>query len=193
MRLSGIIVGVALVASSATTAMAGSVFLFDFDGGAFKNTAHASGSITFADGLPINPGVGFYTVGVGVIELNVTVTGASSGNGVFTASDFGEVVFDTGEATLDLTTEVVGQSTPSNFSWGETGHGGANGDFNIFALGASAAPDGVLFFDLATNDGSGDEMALMSFRPELPVVPLPPSGALSLMGMTGLFVSRRRR
>jgi len=162
-----------------------SAFLIEWSGASFNNGASASGTITFAAGFPLNPGAAIYNPGVELLALDLTVSGAASGNGSFTLVDFAVAVFDTAGATFDMTTEVVGQPTAGG-PFGTLGLGGANGDFNLFAA-SPTAPTGTQWFELSTNGGSGDKMALMSFRP----VPAP--GAMALLGLGGLLATRRRR
>ena len=190
MRQVPTMLGIVLAGSLTAAASAGptgDTFLFSWSGDSFGNTATAEGTITFAAGFPANPGSSAYTVGVEVLNLEVTVSGASSGNGIFTTSAFDEIVFSTGGVALDLATELVGQVTDGG-PWGQTGLLGENGDFNLFSSGTDpAAPTGTFFFELTTNGGLGDDMALTSFRP----VPAP--AALSLLGLAGLGAPRRRR
>ncbi len=180
-----ITVSLAVTAVSAGVASAQSAFLLEWSGAPFNNGASATGTITFAAGFPTNPGVAIYTPGVEILALDVTVLGAASGNGSFTMVDFAIAVFDTGGATLDMTTELVGQPTPGG-PWGAPGLLGANGDFSIYAANATA-PTATFFYELSTNGGTGDKMTLTSFRP----VPAP--GAMALLGLGGLLASRRRR
>jgi len=184
-----LVTGVAACAVTAS-ATAQSTFLLDWSGASYGNGASASGSITFAPGFPGNPEPGpgtLYTIGVEVLALNVTVTGASAGNGSFTTGDFINVVWGTQGAMLDLSMEAVGQPTAGG-PWGQTGLSGANGDFNLFSSGAApSSPTGTFYFELSTNGGVGDMMALTSSRP------IPAPGAIGVLGLAGLVAVRRRR
>ena len=121
-------------------------------------------------------------------SITLTITGATAGNGTFTLADFGGVSWHTNGATLNLDAELVGQPT-NDLPWG-TPAAFNGGDFNLFdATGGAAAPNGVLFFDLATNSGAGDVMRLVSFAP----VPEPSTYALLSLGCFGFLALRRRR
>lgn len=90
-------------------------------------------------------------------NLTVTVSGASSGNGVFQLSDFGGVIFDTQGFTVDFTQQLVGQG-------GSLFQGMMGSDFNIFSAALSpTAPTGTSPNVLTTSGGMGDSMVLTSF------------------------------
>lgn len=86
-----------------------------------------------------------------VSALNVTVSGASAGNGSFTLADFNSMVF-TSTAALDFSQNLVGQA---GFSTPNTS------DFNLFGS-SLGAPNGTTFFTLNAN-GGGDQMLLSCF------------------------------
>ena len=85
--------------------------------------------------------------------LTMTVSGASSGNGIFTLSDFRNMMYFTSVSALDLSRELVGQS-----AWS---------DFNLFSSTMNA-PNGTARFTLTVGGGSGNRMLLTSFRPSGP-------------------------
>ena len=155
-------------------------FTFQESGG----PASATGYIVLETGLIANPGASNYEVpSAAVLDLSVTVAGASSGNGTFGLDDFCDVVFDTQGGTLDLTRELVGQPTAGD-PWATTvpmrrpsGGSGTSGDFNLISCGGgergsdrypatrgmgSGAPDGVWWFTLGADGGSANEMRLVS-------------------------------
>ena len=98
-------------------------FNLEWSGASFGNSARATASITIDDDLLPNPG-GSGTEApfssIGVVDFTMTVTGAGGGDGTFTLDSFRTVRWDSGNAenaTLDLTTELVGQPT-GRASWG---------------------------------------------------------------------------
>lgn len=154
---------------------------FLYSGAAYSNSAQISGSVTF-DGTLLdnayntsNAG-GYYsydTAGPVVQSLSLTVTGASSGNGSFGLADFSSVTWNPA-GTLDLTPgqQLVGQ-TQTNFGsftvdspWGQTGDV-FSGDFNFIAA-TSGAPNASAAFELTTNFGGGDRVALVSATTAVP-------------------------
>jgi hypothetical protein len=163
--------------SSASAAV--TVFDIAYSGVSFGNSAVATGQISIdTDPLP-NPGSGFQLLSPIVTALSLTVSGATSGNGTFGLADFGNGwVWDTGGVTLNLATQLVGQS-----GWGL----GGIGDFNLFGS-TSAAPNGSSPFILATNNLAGDLMQLTSFA----AVPEPSRALLGALGILGLLLRRRR-
>ena len=158
------------------------------------NTAVITGSITFESTLLANPGTNDFTLpNPAVLALNVTVTGASAGNGVFGLSDFSEVRFETNGGTLDFSKSLVGQPT-SNSPWGTPD--GNGGDFNLFGAGVPpnvTAPVGEWFFTLCTNGGpigSGisDCTNLTSMiNAAATTVPAPVSSRWMLLALAGLL------
>lgn len=185
---------------------AGTPITFDFTFQATPpGTAKAVGSITFADrdvfASPHNNDLPYSSV----TALNVTVSGASSGNGTFTRSDFDHINLDTGGFILDVTKQLVGQPTNGS-AWGTPGGCGLNpgpadaGDFNLFTS-VSGAPEGVDCFTLAAGAVGGDQMFLTSMIAEdatAPVasVPVPanrPWALLLLALLTGLGAAYQLR
>ncbi len=198
-------------------------FELTYSGASRANTATATGYITFDDtGLP-NPGeyptkpstppdlpprllaVTLPDPGSGLpdwlVDLSLTITGASAGNGTFGLGDFGGLIWDTGGATLDLTRELIGQTVGSS-TWGASN----GGDFNLFgpdfggvaaipAIGLAdpvdaVAPNGTSAFVLSTNGGKGDAMQLISMKPT--VIPEPSTYAL-LAGLGAFAIAVWRR
>ena len=184
-------------------------FDFIFSGAAYDdpNNAVAIGVITFEESYLLNPGRNVFDLTTpdglaAVLSLNVTVTGASGGfgDGYFTRADFTQVIFDTSLVGMDLTRELVGQSTSSlsGCKWGgiEMIPGSDppqsyTGDFEIFAAGGSSAPSGVWPFQLGTDNGINDGMQLTSFAPAN-AVPEPSTWLLTVIGLGGFGLVRKR-
>ena len=152
-----------------TSSAQAEVLVFDlvWSGASFGNSATATGRISINDAVLPNPGgsgdIGASFESIGVVNFTMTVSGAGFGNGLFTIGDFRSVRWDSGNlqtATLDLTTELVGQPTGAD-PWAGTTQTSA-GDFNVFS--GSLAPTGVAAFEIATGGGIGDTLRLTSFN-----------------------------
>lgn len=148
-----------LMACSAMSALAAPVTIsFTYQQGA----ARAVGSVTFESTLIANPGNNSFVLpNPAVLNIQMTVTGATAGNGTFTTADFTQVFFDTGGATLNLRQPLIGQPTPGN-PWGTT-QDGTSGDLNFF--GAAPTPNGTFFFTLTANGGAANSMILVAAAP----------------------------
>ena len=166
------------------------VFYITYSGASSSNTATAFGTITLQD--PPNPGSS--SDFSKVTSLTLTVSGASSGNGTFTKSDFTGWSWSTNGATLNLDAELVGQSTPG-LPWGTQNFGGGAGDFQLFAASGSGAPNGTWLFQLTTSEGNGNLMFLTSMSPNSSSVPEPGQVAASLLLLAGIggYVFGKRR
>jgi hypothetical protein len=178
-------------------------------------TAQAVGYIVFETDLLNNPGFNDLTLpNPAVLDLSVTVSGATAGNGTFGLADFCDVAFDSGGLALDLTRELVGQPTLS-LPWGTPpGKGGGNatqgegpsteGDFNLFSscmlnrtyaaqpTGTSGAPQGTWYYTLGADGGNADQMLIVSMAPAAaggPVVrhPVPAANFWTLAGLFTLI------
>jgi hypothetical protein len=141
-------------------------FLATWSGAGMGNSATASALITIDDTVLLNPGQNDTSSNPFVVDFRMNVSGAASGNGSFNLSDFGYIILHTGpgnpgDLALDFTQELVGQPTGAD-PWGDTGAGG--GDFNVFDA-SPGAPEGIWFFTVCTDEGSGDCMELTSFKP----------------------------
>ncbi len=193
-------------------------FVFTGDG----NPATATGYIVFETSLMPNPTVNsdnFIPLPDPlVLDINVTVSGSTSGDGTYTLVDFDQIAFATDGATLDLTTELVGQVTP-NGTWGTPD--GSNGDFNLFGISQQqppplqaidyttlaatqggpiivGPPTGVFYFTLAASGGGGEPMVLSSFHPFVATaVPALSSSILLMLTLLlfsiGLYVVKKRK
>jgi hypothetical protein len=144
------------------------------------NTAWASW-IADPDGLDVA------STDPGLVGFNMTISGAASGNGSFTKSDFDHFAIWGAGANFDYGQDLVGQPTLGD-AWGTPDAN--SGDFNVFA--SAPAPDGVFYFVLLTNGGTGDELQLTSFILESGS-PVPEPGTLVLVGWGGLALLIRRR
>ena len=193
-------------------------FVFTGDG----NPATAIGYIVLESSLIPNPTVNSNNFiplpDPLVLDINVTVSGSASGDGTYTLVDFDQIAFATGGATLDLTTELVGQATP-NGTWGTPD--GNNGDFNLFGVSQqqpppaqqatnyssiastqgvplAGPPAGVFYFTLGAAGGGGEQMILSSFHPFVATaVPTLSSSILLMLSLLlftiGLYVVRKRK
>lgn len=164
------------------------------------NSAVITGSVTFESTLLPNPGVLDVNLpNPAVLALNVTVTGASAGNGTYGLSDFAGIVFNTGGGTLDFNQPLIGQPT-STSTWGALPSSGEAGDFNLFGLGSpNSAPIGEDYFTLCTNGGSGDCTQLVSAinAAAASATPTPALSTWTLAALAGLlalagFIGLRR-
>ena len=146
-------------------------------------SATANGSITFdISKLPQLNTTGFITFpSASVTSLSITISGAASGNGTFSLSDFYGLSFTTPKA-LNLAAPLIGQTVSTGVSFGSLKNDGSAGDFNLFGQAASA-PTGSLNFTLVTNQGAGDALSVTSMVPALP------KWAFVLLGLSLLSIS----
>jgi hypothetical protein len=132
--------------------------------------ANGNGFVTFDLAKVVNPGQSYSFDGF-ITDFELTITGAYSGNGTFTLSDYdgidsvtaGGIELDTGDDALDFTRELVGQPT-SGSTWGSLEE--YSGGFRLFRDFPSAAPQISAQFVISTGTGS-DLLALKSLRPAL--------------------------
>lgn len=166
-------VGAVLAASSATAAL--QTYHILYSGAAFGNGATAEGTFTVDDTVFTNPG-SFDGFGGGIngaiVDVTLTVSGASSGNGTFTAADFGNGYYLTIVDALDLNTEWVGQPQPTpGTTWGDYTLGGSDtNDLNFFGT-TPGAPTGDFFFVLGADGDTAEKMALVSVNPNVLTAP----------------------
>ncbi len=180
-----VMLGVALAAVTVTLASASPItFDFTYSGGG----ATAVGNITFESTLLPNPGSkAFALPNPAILALNVTVSGASAGNGTFGIGSFNEVLWNTNGVTLNFSKSLIGQA-----GWGP----GIGGDFNLFGT-AAPAPVGVDPFLLGANFGAGTDMTLAQMAPQsaqqIPALDHWKLGLLMLLvGAAGILFIRRR-
>ncbi|MFK5894326.1 MAG: IPTL-CTERM sorting domain-containing protein [Pseudomonadota bacterium] len=189
---------------------------FDFTFAENLGTATATGFVIFESTLLPNPGGDFYILpNPLVLDLQITVSGSASGDGLYTLNDFSVVIFDTGGIALDFSRELVGQPTDSS-PWGTTGGGGKSSatkrivglpDFNLLSnqvppdsfingdlynsgsntLGINLPPSGIDSFTLQAS--SGENMVIASFAPfAAAVVPTLGSYAIIAFGLLLLLL-----
>ena len=151
--------------------------------------AQATGFVTFEETLLPNPaacGFDFNLPDPAVLALEVTVSGAASGNGTFVLKNFQGIAWCTNGATLDLSTELVGQATPGD-PWGTPNVAGNGGDFNLF--GPPPSPNGDFYFTLCANGSRANCMILTSMIAGPLRLPPPPAPALSPLGIVALSLA----
>jgi hypothetical protein len=167
---------------------------FDFTFQDPNSTAQAVGFVTFEANLLPNPercdedNSGFDLPDPAVLALQVTVSGATSGNGTFDLTDFGSIAWCTNGARLNLCTEIVGQPTRDD-PWG-TPSGGDGGDFNLFG-DTPQAPEGEWYFTLCADDGRAECMSLttMLARECVAIPGRVPVPALDWKGLVGVILT----
>ncbi|WP_461785464.1 hypothetical protein [Prosthecobacter sp.] len=172
----------------ATTSASAAVTVFDFtySGAAFSNSAVATGQITLDTAL-LGSTAPFSSV---VSGLSLTVSGATfaGDNGTFGLADYNLLTWETGGATLDFNSELVGQG-----GWGPIGNVGDFG-LTVSSIGFNARAankSGPGSFRIRTGTSkSGDAMRLTSFAPA--AVPEPSRALLGALGVLGLVLRRRR-
>lgn len=133
-----------LIVTSATSVSA-DTFFFKFENG--ETFASATGTITTTATPSLTPSNSFNISYGTLTSLDVTVAGASSGNGQFSLSDFQSISFRS-NGPIDFSANLVGQA---NF-----------GDFNLFGVDAPA-PVGSSPFVLAADFFNADRMTLTCF------------------------------
>jgi hypothetical protein len=178
-----------ILAFALPVAEASSTFLLEYSGAEFLNGAVGEGSITFADAFPPNPSdETLFLPQSDVIAFSLTVSGATSGNGTFTLADFDYFSWNTKGIEMDLSRDLIGQATVNALLWAsEEGAGG----FGMGAKEGSGAPTSLQWYVLAASEGAGDNLRLISFRPE--PVPLPAAVWLFGSAIAGFALAGRKR
>ncbi len=152
-------------------------FRIEWDGAAFGNSATAVGRLIVDDSLLPNPGSYFGPFGGAFVDFEITVIGATAGNGIYTLidGDFEDFVIWEVDSPVDLTQDLFGQT---GFS-----------DFNFFGEIGSNAPAGSGPLTITTAEDTGDQLAMTSFM----AVPEPTSMALFCLAGSSLLLRRRRK
>ena len=180
--------------SFAANANAVTTFSIQYSGASFGNNASAVGTITLDETLLAQSYPDYHST---VIDLSLTISGAASGNGTFTASDFSVWFWDTAGTTLDYSKELVGQTLMGGLV-GPWGSGmDDTSDFN-FINNSPHAPTGIGPFVLTADAGGGVSIAnwmrLTSLTAASASVPEPSTYGLFGLGALGVaFVARRRK
>lgn len=191
MNVKSILFAAALTVATAANA---TIFNVTWSGEQFNNTARATGQLDIDTALYPELGGVQNTIPFGAHFqlLGLTVSGAASGNGSFVQSDF-QFAYFAAFSPLNYGAELIGQAMSNGFNFGSfgAGYGGPSGDFNLFQ-NVVGAPTGTYYFQLTTNGGSGDSLAVTSIR--VASVPEPASWALMIagFGMVGAVARRRR-
>jgi hypothetical protein len=165
----------------------------EWSGASFQNSASATGFITFDDTLcmPEVDDCDSLSPGSGIIDLGVTISGASAGNGTFGLSDFIGITF-LSNSVLNFNTQLIGQMMTNGCAFGTstgTCGDGSGGDFNLFRNTASA-PNGTWYFNLSA-DG-GDQMLVTSMLSRT-AVPEPSTIVIFGVALLGMVSLRRKK
>ena len=168
-----------------------------WSGASFSNGASATATFTLDTSLFNNPGFSSFSGAAfsnAFQNFQLTVSGASAGNGAFTGGDFGTIFLNTANGTLDFHSELIGQSTPGG-AWGPGVFPAPSvGDFNLFTNGLSPlTPNGLTTFTLRTS--GGESILLTSFAPVAAAPVAVPETSTWVMGFLAIgvvvFIARR--
>lgn len=165
MKLFTAIVSLALLLALPAAAGPITTFNLQWSGVSYGNTATATGWMTVDTSLIPNPGnfVSLSSFPGWLVDLSMTVSGASSGNGTFVKTNFTGMWWWV-TLPLDLSKELVGQPGPYG-PWGtEPGIPFAQNGALMFQS-TSDAPSAWATFTMRTNGGSGDGLLLTSAAP----------------------------
>lgn len=191
MKVKSLMLTLAVAISAAAVSRADLVDIqAQWSGASFGNGASATALFTLDTSALNNPGFSVFsgpTFASTFQNFQLTVTGASAGNGVFTGSDFGLIFLNTSGGTLDFHSQLIGQSTSSGL-WGVGTNPGLNGDFNFHSNGLNIlTPTASSIFTLKT--GGNEFMLLSSFAPASPpAVVAVPETSTWVMGFLALGV-----
>lgn len=169
-------------------AQANEIFNLEWSGAFFGNDATATGFIEFDPSSPSFNNPGFNQTPAWIVDdFEITITGASSGNGTFDLSDFDPIILELlGPSPFDFSQELIGQNPSGVAEFSPLLPPGSGGDFNIFSNGSDPR---VFFFQIATSGGVGDSLLLTSFAPAASTPE--PTAILGLIGVGILGVNSR--
>jgi hypothetical protein len=165
----------------APTAFANGVFQtynLAWSGARFGNSASATGQITLDLTTLPNPSSGTVDIFSDIQSLSITVTGTNTGNGTWTLDNLLDTSWWTGDVTLNMMTELVGQPTNGN-PWGNPD--GQSGEFSLMFDPGIGGPWGVKGFTMFTGGADANSMLLTEFDPVLET-PVPEPGTMLLFG-----------
>ena len=163
MLLRSVIFGAALALAASAQA---TVFTVKWSGAQFGNDATAIGHFDIdTAALPDLDGFQDFHVlpNLDFQLLDLTVTGAATGNGSFAENDFAGFYF-AAFSPLNYSQELIGQAMGNGCTFGDFSapcYGGPSGDFNLVSSNP-AAPNGTSHFALTTDSGAGDSLAVTS-------------------------------
>ncbi|TSA32397.1 MAG: hypothetical protein D4R65_09320 [Verrucomicrobiaceae bacterium] len=199
MKTTKILLSIAGAVALATSAHADLIDIqAQWSGASFGNGASATALFTLDTSALNNPGFSSFNAASfpsTFQNFQLTVAGASAGNGAFTGADFSVIFLNTAMGTLDFHSELIGQSTPGG-AWGPGAFPTTVGDFNLFSTGLNIlTPSGSSIFSLLT--GGGEFILLTSFAPASPsAVVAVPETSTWVMGFLALgavvFMVRRQ-
>jgi len=173
-------------------------FRAEWDGSGLGNTAYAVAIMTIDTTRFPNPGniaAGNFdsVVPPAFQSLNMTLSGAASGNGTYTLGDYTFFSWSTNGGVLDFNRELVGQPTLGD-TWADTGSFNA-GEFSLYANNPSAPSSAYSPFALRTS--AYEYLRLTTFTPlSAPTAVPEPSSMLFIAFVSAsahLLNSRRRR
>lgn len=189
MKTTNFLLSIAGAVALATSAHADLIDIqAQWSGASFGNGASATALFTLDTSALGNPGFSSLSgpsLASTFQNFQLTVTGASAGNGAFNGSDYSAIFLSTGGGTLDFHSELIGQSTPVG-AWGPGAFPSSVGDFNLFSNGLNIlTPTGSSIFTMRT--GGNEFMLLTSFAPASPpAVVAVPETSTWVMGFLAL-------
>ncbi len=155
---------------------------FTWSGESFSNTARATGFITFDTAFVTGA-----LQDISILDLSMTVSGVSAGNGIYSESDYFSMWF-TSPSPLDFSRELIGQTLSNGDLFGRS----AGNGFVLFAANEWTTPNTSSWNTMKTP--GNEQMLITSITPATAPVPEADTSAMLLMG-AGLmgFMARRRK